>query len=179
VTGAVDDYDFVGLRTRFTTGWPWPEDSWGLDPMFGEDGWCRCCGVPKHGQSGSLVVRGSRFPAGPVWMPNWQFDVVCLRADVASEVRSRFRLDLLPVRKPRGEDTGVVQIVAPTTARPWYDEADLAERTRSRHGETGSRCVDCRARRWYAVPDEDLPAARAEASWSMLDVVASPEWFGG
>jgi hypothetical protein len=177
VTAASSPFDFVGLTTRFTSGWPWPEESYGLDPMFGPDGWCRSCGVPQHRQTGSLMIQGSKFPTGSVWMPNWHFDVVCLSGEVAHEVRSNFRVHLLPVRKPRG-DTGVVQIVAPTTANRWYAEAELAERATRLHPEPGKRCAVCGVWRWLPIPDEELPPARVETSWSTLDVVASPESFG-
>lgn len=33
--------DYVEIVLRRNRGWPWPEDSWGLSPMYGEDGWCR------------------------------------------------------------------------------------------------------------------------------------------
>lgn len=30
--------EYVELYLKRNRGWPWPEDSWGLTPMFGEDG---------------------------------------------------------------------------------------------------------------------------------------------
>lgn len=32
--------EYVELHLERNRGWPWPEDSWGLTPTFGEDGWC-------------------------------------------------------------------------------------------------------------------------------------------
>src|SRR5260370_5519256 len=65
--GAVGPYprmDFVHLSLRRNRGWPWPEDSWGLDSMYGETGWCHSCGTPLHEQSGSLTLQaGGQSPA--------------------------------------------------------------------------------------------------------------------
>jgi hypothetical protein len=111
-------------------------------------------------------------------MPNWIFDVVCLRTEVAHDVRSRFRVDLLPVRKPRDGDTGVFQIVTPTTQNPWFDPVELGHRAQIRHGTAGRRCEDCGVWRWFPVPDVEKPPVRVDPMWSGVDVVASPEWFG-
>lgn len=62
--------EFVEFGLTRNSGWPWPEDSWGLDPMFGEDGWCRSCGVPRRPQSGSLVLQRKGAVAEGVWIPN-------------------------------------------------------------------------------------------------------------
>jgi hypothetical protein len=61
--------------------------------MFGEDGWCHSCGVPKGPQSGSIVLqsKGMRVEGG--WVPNWQFDAICMERSVAEEAASRFRLE--------------------------------------------------------------------------------------
>ena len=102
--------DLVWLDLKRNRGWPWPEDSWGLTPMFGEDGWCRSCGVPKGPQTGSIVLQRKGFKVVEgAWVPNWQFDALCLERSVADEAASRLELDLLnssgtgrrPVRRCR------------------------------------------------------------------------------
>lgn len=79
---------------------------------------------------------------------------------------------------PRSRDTGIVQILATTTSVPWYDDADLRKAAVARHGDAGRRCATCGTWRWFPVPSEDLPPARADGSWADQPVVASPEWFG-
>jgi hypothetical protein len=49
------------LSLKRNRGWPWPENSYGLTPLFGEDGWCRSCGVPRHPQTGSLILQRKSF----------------------------------------------------------------------------------------------------------------------
>jgi hypothetical protein len=146
--------------------------------MYGDDGWCRGCGVPSRTQCGSLVLQASKLPKGPLWMPNWRFDALCARVPETSAVLERFAVRTLPVHTPRSRDTGIVQILATTTAAPWYDEADLWKAAVVRHGDAGRRCTACGTWRWFPLPSEHLPPAQADASWADQPVVASPEWFG-
>jgi hypothetical protein len=60
--------DFVQLDWKRNRGWPWPEDSWGLDSMYGPDGWCHACGIPlreqptRSSQYASMGNPGSHTP---------------------------------------------------------------------------------------------------------------------
>ena len=78
--------DFVELCAKRNRGWPWPEDSYGLTPMFGKGGWCRSCGTPLHAQSGSLVLQRRGLTVSGAWVPNWQFDVICMEQSLADLV---------------------------------------------------------------------------------------------
>jgi len=42
--------DYAELALRRNRGWPWPEKSRGLTPMYDEDGWCDSCGMPNRAQ---------------------------------------------------------------------------------------------------------------------------------
>ena len=170
--------EFVGLTSRFTSGWPWPEKSWGLEPMYGRDGWCAGCGVPKHMQTGSMVLQATKFPTSDFWMPNWQFDALCVRAAAADAVLAQFRVRTLPVRTPRSPATGVRQLLAATATGPWFDEAALAERVKARHGEAGRTCGLCHIWRWFPLTTKHLPPATLGDETIASDVVASCEWFG-
>ena len=85
--------EYAELYFKRNRGWPWPEDSWGLTPMFGEYGWCRSCGVPTHPQTGPLVLQRKGMKVDGGWVPNWQFDAICLERSVAAEASSRFELN--------------------------------------------------------------------------------------
>lgn len=177
-----DRADWVALSPRFTPGWPWPEESYGLGPMYGEDGWCRSCGTPLRDQSGPLVIQGIRFPTADVWMPNWLFDTVCISADIAEEVARDFRVDLGEVHKPRQGDTGVRQLLVSPTASPWYTEKHLSRAVRERHGPhygrtAGSTCRSCDRWKWLPISEDGTPV-QASALMADVDVVASPEIFG-
>lgn len=170
---------FVELDWKRNRGWPWPEESFGLTPMFGEAGWCHTCGVPQREQSGSLVLqrRGMREPVG-AWVPNWQFDVICLERALANEVAERFNVRLLPVDwhgSPPGE---AAQIVLPTSPRPWYDPVELETRTREIHGTSGARCDTCGVWRWMPLPPDRLPQPVVDFKKLEVDAIASQEWFG-
>ena len=94
--------------------------------MFGEDGWCHACGVPKGPQTGSIVLQRKGFKVVEgAWVPNWQFDALCLERSVADEAASRFELDLLKVEwhgTPPGE---AMQIVVPSVGEAWFDPDEL------------------------------------------------------
>jgi hypothetical protein len=101
-----------------------------------DDGSCHGCGVPSRAQYGSLVLQASKLPKGPLWMPNWQFDALCARVPETSAVLEGFAVRTLPVHTPRSRDTGIVQILATTTAAPWYDEANLRKAAAARRRRT-------------------------------------------
>src|ERR1041385_8225879 len=136
--------DFVALELRRNRGWPWPEDSFGLSPMHGEDGWCRSCGVPRRPQSAPIILQQRGFgDVTGAWVPNWQFDALCLEASLAAEAARRFDLPLLEVEW-HGEPPGTaMQIVAPTVGEDWFDADELRQKTEARHGASGAHCTEC------------------------------------
>lgn len=171
---------FVDLELRRNRGWPWPEDSWGLTPMYGEDGWCRSCGVPKRPQCGSLILqrRGLTSVEG-AWVPNWQFDAYCLERSLAERADlAGFPLPFLPI-KWRGTPPGdAVQVVAPTIGEAWFDPEELRARTTAKHGAAGARCAECGVWRWFPLLSEEMPPYRYPPLGDDVHVAASPEWFG-
>ena len=169
---------YVALEPRRNRGWPWPEIDSGSNALFGEDGWCSKCGVPKNPQSGPLVLqRKSLRPVG-AWMPHWQDEIYCMSADLAAEVDARFDVSLRPVEW-RGASPGeAMQLVVPTVGQSWFVEEQLAEKVKSRHGRTGKRCEQCNVWRWLGLFWEQLPKLRTPVELDGLDVGASPEWFG-
>ncbi|MFI6097475.1 hypothetical protein ACIA8G_18080 [Lentzea sp. NPDC051213] len=172
--------DFVELEWKRNWGWPWPEDSWGLTPRFGEDGWCRSCGVPQRAQSGSLVLR-KKGKTGPpaAWVPNWQFDVVCLERSLAEEIGAKFDIELCEVAWHGSGGADAMQIVAPWTEQPWFDHDELRAAAEQRHGVAGKTCPDCGAWRWMPLGfGVGLPPLRLDHAGQGKDVIASPEWFG-
>lgn len=174
--------EWVALTTRFTSGWPWPEDSYGMDPMFGADGWCHSCGTALSPQIGPLTVQGSKFPSANLWMPNWQFDVVCVSSDVADAIRDRFAVTLGEVHKPRSGATEVMQLLPTVTAEAWYRPRPLARAVRTQHKKndgrrTGSRCDSCGTWKWLPVLEGKVPIL-SQVLATESDVIASPEVFG-
>ncbi len=176
------DAEWVALTCRFTPGWPWPEESYGLDPMYGPDGWCRSCGTPLRPQIGPLTMQGSKFPSADVWMPNWFFDVVCVAPDLARALSELFAVELREVHKPRTGGTGVMQLIPTVTDQAWYDPAHLSVAVKARHAKysgdrTGARCTACGRWRWFPIAEGEAPI-RAEALTAASAVIASPEVFG-
>lgn len=169
----------MDLRWKRNRGWPWPEDSWGLSPMYGEDGWCRSCGVPKGPQVGSLVLRGQGFKASDgAWVPNWRFDVVCLGSDLSGCVAERFpSASLMPVEWRNGQLGLATQIVPVPGGEAWFDAEELRERVVARHGSAGAECGSCGVWRWYPLAWSLLPPLRARIA-DDVEVAASLEWFG-
>jgi hypothetical protein len=172
--------EFVDLELRRNRGWPWPEDSWGLTPMYGDDGWCRSCGVPRRPQSGSLILQGRSFGSvRGAWVPNWRFDAYCLESSLAeSAAAAGFRLPLLPVEWHGESLEDAVQIVAPTVGEAWFDAEELQERTIAKHGAAGARCDECGVWRWYPLLSQEMPPYRHGPMEDDVHVAASPEWFG-
>lgn len=171
--------EYVAITLRRNRGWPWPEDSWGLTPMFGEDGWCRICGVPMHEQTGSIVLQRSGLSTiAGAWVPYWQYDVYCLEATLAAEAAARFGVELRPVEWPRSPAGEVKQIVIRSTAHPWFNPREIAERVSRVHGEASEYCGACGLKRWLPVGMVDLPVPPPTTFAADPAVVASPEWFG-
>lgn len=171
--------EFVQLRWKRNRGWPWPEDSWGLSPMFGDDGWCHSCGVPRHPQTGPLTLqRKGLAPLKGAWMPNWQFDAICLERSVTDEVADRFNVELREVTW-RGPAPGVaMQLVVPSVGDVWFDPDELRKKAAARHGTPGATCPECGVWRWMPLIFGFLPPVRTSPEWARHDVIASPEWFG-
>lgn len=168
---------FVSLYWRKNNGWPWPDSSWGLDPMYGENGWCHSCGIPTRPQSGSMVLRSSGAPTSAFWLPNWRFDAPCVRAADARPIIERFGLRVLPVLTPRSAETAFVQLLPDVAPERWWDSADLEAVTVARHGSAGASCTVCGVWRWMPVLPADLPTPTITATVGS-HLVASQEWFG-
>ncbi len=169
--------DFVALSSWFTSGWPWPDDSWGMSPVYGEDGWCRSCGVPKHEQTGSLVIRATKFPTSAFWTPNWMFDQLCVRLPDAQALLARHELRTMPVTTPKSR-TDIVSLLPVVTESAWFDASELGRAVAARHGHTGDRCEECGIWRWNSLPLEQLPTPRLAHVAEEVHLVSSPEWPG-
>jgi hypothetical protein len=148
--------------------------------MYGEDGWCRSCGVPKLPQYGSLILQSRGFGSVEgAWMPNWQFDAFCLGRAVAERAsEAGFALPLLPVEWHGPRPGDAVQIIPPVVGERWFEEDELRVRTTAKHGAAGARCDDCGVWRWYPLLSEEMPPYRHATFDQRFDVAASPEWFG-
>lgn len=169
---------FVQLYWKRNRGWPWPEDSWGLTPMFGEDGWCRSCGVPKHPQTGSLVLQRKGMKVEGGWVPNWQFDVICVAQDVAVEAAARFDIDTRKVEWHPTSPGEATQIVVPAIGDAWFDADELGSAAIERHGVAGATCPECGVWRWMPLAFGFLPPLRITPPLGDVAIAASPEWFG-
>jgi hypothetical protein len=170
--------DYVGLFYKRNRGWPSPENSWGLTPMFGPDGWCASCGTPLNGQIGPLTLRRSGLTVVGAWVPNWRFDTICLPEALADEIRVRFNVELREVAWARSSPERAFQMVIPSTPSAWFAPDQLRERALDRHGVAGASCPACGIWRWMPLSFDLLPALRINAAWGDLGAVASPEWFG-
>lgn len=171
--------EFVQLYWKRNRGWPWPEDSWGLDSMFGVDGWCHSCGIPLRGQCGPLTLKRTGLaPLAGGWVPNWRFDTVCLENSLAARITERFRVELRGVQW-KGVPPGIAwQIVIPTVGPAWFDPDRLHELAADRHGTAGAVCSGCGTWRWMPLTYGLLPPVTLEVLEADLDAIASPEWFG-
>lgn len=171
--------DLVQLYWKRNRGWPWPEDSWGLTPMFGVDGWCHSCGVPRHPQTGSIILQRKRMKVEGGWVPNWQFDVICVEKVIAEEAAVRFNLELREVAWHPESPGDAMQIVVPTVGDAWFDPGELREKAIERHGVAGATCSDCGVWRWMPLTFGFLPPLRITPMIpDNIDIAASPEWFG-
>lgn len=171
--------DFARLDLRRNRGWPWPEDSWGLDSMFGPDGWCRSCGIPLHEQMGPLTLQAKGLsPVHGAWMPNWRFDTICVEATLGDRLSHEYRVDVRPITW-RGTVKGqALQIIVPTLEPAWFESDALRKAAISRRGTDGQNCRECGIWRWLPLPPELLPPVHFSKRWNDYDLVASPEWFG-
>ncbi|WP_341925949.1 hypothetical protein [Nocardioides psychrotolerans] len=170
--------NYVEIILRRNRGWPWPEDTWGLTPMYGEDGWCQSCGVPKHPQTGSIILQRKGLKIEGAWVPNWQFDVYCLAQSIADVVSERFGIGLRPVASVSEPAIGASQVVIESSVASWFDSADLNRLIAPIHGDASETCADCGVTRWMPVGMDVLPGPPESIVAAQPGVVASPEWFG-
>lgn len=175
--------DFVILDWKRNRGWPWPEESYGLTPMFGEDGWCDACGVPRHEQTGSLILeRKGMSRATGAWVPYWRGDdALCLEGKLASRLGDRFDLDLREIQWHPFSAGEAMQIVIPSVGERWFDPEELRAAATDRHGTDGARCDECGVWRWMPLAiGAGAPPLRITPpdSGDGVDIMASPEWFG-
>jgi hypothetical protein len=170
---------YVALHLKRNRGWPWPEDSWGLSPMYGEDGWCTSCGVPSRRQSGDLVLQRKGLDGAGAWVPNWQFDAICLSQPLAETVRTGFDVELRRVDWRGHAGRPIFQIVVPSIGTEWFDAAELRSAAVLVHGVDGVRCGACGVWRWMPLASDTLPPRKIDLDAATgVGVAASPEWFG-
>jgi hypothetical protein len=147
--------------------------------MFGEDGWCHECGVPRRHQCGSLVLeRKGMASVEGAWVPNWQFDVICLERLLANTVTRRFDVELRDVDWHGPAPGDAAQIVIPTIGERWFDPEELREAAVAQHGTDGAKCRECGVWRWMPLAFGDLPPLRIAPPLGEVNIAASPEWFG-
>jgi hypothetical protein len=147
--------------------------------MFGEDGWCPSCGVPKREQCGSIVLQGKGLSScGGAWVPNWQFDVLCLERSVASEIVARFDVELLEVAWKGVSRCEAMQIVVPSIGDAWFDQDSLRRAATAEHGVAGATCPDCGVWRWMPLAYDSMPPLLDTVDLRNHAIAASPEWFG-
>lgn len=170
--------DYVEIVLRRNRGWPWPESSWGLTPMFGEDGWCKACGLPQHPQSGSVVLQRRGLTPTGGWVPHWQFDVYCLDSRLVELAARTFDLNFRSIFAPTGEEYAAQQIIIQSTAQEWFDPEEIELLIAPIHGVDFDRCSACGQRRWMPVGMDVLPVPPPSVFRAKPPVVASPEWFG-
>lgn len=170
--------EYVDLYWKKNRTWPWPEESFGLTPLFGEDGWCHACGVPRHEQVGSLILQAKNQRATGAWVPYWQYDIICLEADLGTDLHDRFGVDLQEVQWHGKAPGPAAQLVIPVGSQAWFDPAELAAKATARHGKAGAKCPDCGVWRWMPISGDLLPPLKWIPGPDTPPVVSSPEWFG-
>lgn len=170
--------DYVEIVLRRNRGWPWPESSWGLTPMFGEDGWCKACGLPQHPQTGSIVLQRRGLTPTGGWVPHWQFDVYCLASGLVERAARAFDLKFLPVYAPTGEKYPAAQVVINSSAQEWFGPQEIDKIIAAIHGVGFDTCSACDRRRWMPVGMDVLPSPPASVFTAEPPVIASAEWFG-
>ncbi|MCB2088904.1 MAG: hypothetical protein R3E18_11070 [Sphingomonadaceae bacterium] len=171
--------DFVYLDLTRNRGWPWPDENFGLTPLFGKGGWCETCGVPQVMQQGDMVMqaRGLSDIRG-AWMPNWLFDVFCCDEGLAEQIETRFGLASRPIVTPRGKYLKARQVLIPVSSANWYCAEQLTERLNQQHGKAGDQCHTCGKWRYLPLANELLPRPDIDGQPANSAAIASPEWFG-
>lgn len=169
---------YVDLYWKKNRTWPWPEDSFGLTPMYGEDGWCHACGIPKQEQTGSLILQSKNQTATGAWVPYWQSDAICMEGTLAQDLQGRFGVTGRDIRW-QGKDAGPsAQLIIPVGPESWFDPQELEVNAVRRYGSAGNVCPDCGVWRWMPLNGDLLPQLKWTPGSQSPPVVASPEWFG-
>jgi hypothetical protein len=146
--------------------------------MYGEDGWCRACGVPARPQCGDLVLQRKDFAeVQGAWVPNWQFDIICLAAAAADPVAT-LDVELRELQWHPARPGVAFQVVASAFGEAWFDPDELRAAASARHGVPGAQCEACGVWRWMPLPRIELPPLRIDLDAASAPVVLSPEWFG-
>jgi hypothetical protein len=130
-------------------------------------------------------MQGSKFPKAEAWTPNWQFEFVCVSANLASQIAARFNVAFGEVHKPRTGDTGVRYLLPVQTASNWYDPEFLDRAVRvnpfsfgpPQRDRAGAACASCQKWRWMPWTGDGAPVDSRSLE-SASDLVASPEIFG-
>lgn len=177
--------DLAQLYFKRQRGWPWPSESFGMTPMFGEDGWCRVCGVALRKQAGSMVLERRNITVKGGWVPYLFGDTICLESSLALAAAEKFNLDLRPIAWHGASPGDALQIVIPVVGDTWFDHGELRAKAIGKHGSAGARCAECGTWRWLPLgfapmppPFGTLPPLRVRPSLGAVDVAASPEVFG-
>ena len=171
--------DYVDLYWKRNRGWPWPEDSLGLTPMYGEDGWCKTCAIPNRPQSGSLVLQRKGLTDGQgAWTPHWRYDAICLEVGLADRVSTNFDVELRDVEWSATSPASAMQIVAHSAGESWFDADALRKASVERYGTDGRNCRECGRWKWMPLVFGLLPELTIVGDLGSADVIASPEWFG-
>lgn len=170
--------NYVEIILRRNRGWPWPESSWGLTPMYGQEGWCHVCGVPRHPQTGSVILQRKGLKIEGAWVPNWQFDVYCMAQPIAKAAQEQFGIGLRPVTSVGQAPLDASQIIIESSPGPWFNTEDLERVIRPIHGDSFETCTECGITRWMPVGMDVLPPPPAGVLAPEPPVLASPEWFG-
>lgn len=171
--------EWVMLWLNRNRGWPWPEDSYGLSPMYGDDGWCRSCGVPRGEQVGPMALqRKGTSAARGAFMPYWRYDSLCVDEHLAEAMIKDFGVSFRPVVWARGADSHIVQMVIPVVGTSWYDQSALRSEATRQFGGAGVACLECGTWRWMPLFATELELQSEDAVRYEGPIMASPEWFG-
>ncbi|MDR6173388.1 hypothetical protein QE364_003988 [Nocardioides zeae] len=167
------------LTTRRTEiGTPMPLESFGMDPMFGLDDWCRHCGTARSDQWGSLVLHSWKRKRMPRGWTTKHGEWLCIDGEAASVVAEAVPdVRLEPVMWHAGNRGPCYQVVPRIDQRRWFSDSAIAGAALRRgHPSPGRRCDACGLFRWFPVELDLLPLD--EVPGLEDPVVASPEVYG-
>lgn len=149
--------------------------------MFGEDGWCHSCGVPRRDQCGQLVLQRKKVELFKgAWLPHWQYDAICLDHSLGEKIRQRFTVELREIAWPDDKNGPGLQVVVHDSGQSWFDPDELSVSALERHGVAGNSCTECGVWKWMPLMSSGygLPRVCHDLTGEVRDVVASAEWFG-
>jgi hypothetical protein len=113
--------------------------------------------LPARSQCGDVVLQRRDFAeVQGAWVPNWQFDIICLAAAVAEAVAT-FDVDLRELQWPPAAPGVAFQVVASAFGEAWFDPDQLRAAASARHGVPGAQCEDCGVWRWTPLGPMELP----------------------